>query len=162
MCSFQRRHIRIDTQALYRILCKIEIVPTKDGKRMDENGKPKPIKVTEAEFFEDKIDQWNLYFDVEKILELVHYKKEFDCQICSDGVSVSIMYKKPKVQPVEITDQEVIRRYGSDCLDRFIFELGVDPGMRTWNAAVRRNILTSEEVILFFYTYIFSMQKVHS
>ncbi|XP_031618637.1 uncharacterized protein LOC116337846 [Contarinia nasturtii] len=145
MCTFQRRHIRIDTDALYVILSNAKLVPRKCGKRTRKDGTTNFKNITSNEFRTNKILSWNLFFDVEKILKLVHNKKEFDSQICSDGVSVSLMYKKPKVPPVETTDDEIKAMYDSNELK---YAVGCDPGMRTWNASVRRDLHTKEEVNL--------------
>lgn len=145
MCSFQRRHIRIDTEALYSILCKLNIIPRKYGLRICKDGSPNLRNITSKEFNHNAINSWNLFFDVEHMEKIASNKNEFAGQICSDGVSVSIMYKKPKVQPVEATDDEILKMYATH---NFVYELGIDPGMRTWIAVVRRNIRTKEEVIL--------------
>lgn len=92
----------------------------------------------------NKTGSWSLFFDMEKIKRLVKYKKEFGHSIVTDGVSCSILYEQPEQQAAETDDQEVLRRYQAG---EFFYELGIDPGMRTWCAAVQRNIRTSEVVI---------------
>lgn len=142
MCSFQRRHIKIDTTVLYNILCNIKQAPKKNGKTT-KKGKVKEVNITQDEFLLNKTGSWGLFFDMEKIKRLVKYKKEFGHSIVTDGVSCSILYEQPERQAAETDDQEVLRRYQAG---EFFYELGIDPGMRTWCAAVRRNIRTSEEV----------------
>lgn len=165
MCSFQRRHIRIDTQALYKIICHAKKVPQVHGARVNKDGTPTWKNTSEAEFFKDKLLSWNLFFDVEKMARLVHFKQAFNYQICSDGVSASIMFNEPKHPPVEPDDSEVLKMYRSN---RFVYELGVDPGERTYNATVRRCIATGEEVkfvikmyIKFHYNYYLSVSIYH-
>lgn len=80
-----------------------------------------------------------------KILKLAHNKRAFHCQLCTDGVSATILYDKPKVQAKDISDEELIKMYRANL---FTYELGIDPGYRTWNATVRINIRTGEEVSL--------------
>lgn len=144
MCSFQRRHIRIDTHALYTILCKVGIVSKKIGKRKLKDGTIEEVNISQSEFSANPIRTWNLYFDMQKILEFVHNKKQFHYQIMTDGVSATILYNKPEEQQERITNEDLLQQYRAGL---FVYELGIDPGMRTWNATVRRNIQTGEEVI---------------
>lgn len=137
MCTFQRRHIRIDTDVLYRLLCKTKLVQTKMGKR------EKPINITQTEFFADKSDNWYRFIDLDKIAQMVKGKKAFDFQLISDGVAATVLYLKPKQPEVPISKAEVLRQYNAGL---FYYLLGIDPGMRTYNATVRRNINTGEEV----------------
>jgi hypothetical protein len=158
ICTFQRRHIYIDTEALYQILASIKLVPKKCGKQKSKKGKIKMINITRDEFtcaqkkgkpkdLEKKRDivmkSWSLYFDMNKIGKWVNFKKDFNEMICSDGVSVSIMYDKPKVPPPVLSDQELLAEYRAK---KFKYELGNDPAERTWNATVRRDLATKEEV----------------
>ncbi|XP_031636640.1 uncharacterized protein LOC116349379 [Contarinia nasturtii] len=145
MCSFQRRHIRIDTDALYTILASVKLVPLKCGLKKRKDKTTNSINITSNEFRRNKILSWNLFFNVEKVQQLVHFKKYFDFQICSDGVSVSMMYKKPKLPPLEISDAEIMKMYKGNKLK---YAIGCDPGMKTWNASVRRDLDTKEEVNL--------------
>lgn len=137
MCSFQRRHIRIDTDQLYSLVCKLQIVPKKIGKRK------KFINITQDEFLHDKSGSWNLFFDREKIDKMVHSNRPFDKQIVSDGVSVTVSYLKPKEQQMPISNEKVLEMYYGGI---FYYILGIDPGERTYNATVRKNIYTGEEV----------------
>lgn len=137
MCSFQRRNIRIDSDVLYRLLCETDLVPKKDGKRKDK------INIKYPEFSKDMYGNWNRVFDLDKITKMVHGKKTFDFQILSDGVSVTMLFTKPKTPEVPVSKEEVLAQYHAGV---FFYELGIDPGMRTWNATVRRNIKTGEEV----------------
>lgn len=62
ICSNQRRHIRIDTEVLYRLLAEIGIVPKKCGKT-----KAEPIvNITRNEFRTNKPGSWGLFFDTRK------------------------------------------------------------------------------------------------
>lgn len=136
-CSFQRRHIRIDTDVLYRLLCETKLVPKKDGIRKDK------VNIKSPEFSRDQYGNWNRVFDLSQIYKMVHGKKTFDFQILSDGVSVTMLYLKQTTAAVPISREEVVMQYDAGL---FFYELGIDPGMRTWNATVRRNIKTGEEV----------------
>lgn len=145
ICSFQRRHIRIDTDALYNILCKVKAIPKKTGNRKLKDGTSNFVNIGSNEFRKNPIASWNLFFDVDKMLKLAHNKREFHGQILTDGVAATILYDTPKVQAEEISDEEVIEMYRAKL---FTYELGIDPGYRTWNATVRKNIRTGEEVSL--------------
>lgn len=139
MCTFQRRHIRVDTDVLYRLACETKAIPQKIGLR-----KKNPWRnITVKEFFANQRGSWGLYFDLEKIDAMVKGKKQFDHQIATDGVSASVLYLRPIKCEAPIPDEEVLRRYHAG---EFYYELGIDPGMRTWNATVRRDIRTGEEV----------------
>lgn len=140
ICSNQRRHIRIDTQVLYNLVCRIKIVPQKIG----ESKKQQPINIIRNEFFLNKSGSWFIYFNKDLIVKMVKNKKMFAHQIVSDGVSVSVIYKRPDQPEPEIPKEEVRRRFE---LGNFWYLLGIDPGMRTYNATVRRCLRTGEEVI---------------
>lgn len=147
MCSFQRRHIRIDTSALFTILSKVNLLPQKCGARKKKDGDINWVNIKQKEFLQNHMGSWNICFDLEKINGLVHNKREFNCQIVSDGVSATIVYKKPKATCIELSDEEVLEMYTSG---QFPYELGIDPGERTYNATVRRCTITGEEVIMTF------------
>lgn len=142
ICRFQRRHIKIDTTVLYNILCSIKKVPQKIG-MTTKTGKVKFRNIEQNDFLKNKPDSWNLFFDMDKINRLVKYKKQFGNSIVTDGVSCSVLFEQPQEQAAELDNEELRRRYEAG---RFFYELGIDPGMRTWNATVRRNIRTGEEV----------------
>lgn len=140
MCSFQRRHIRIDTDVLYALLAEKNKVPLKLGERKSWRN------VTAKEFGSNMKGSWGLFFDLDKIMKMVNGKKTFDHQIVSDGVSATVCYFKPNQPEPVILNDELLRRYDAG---EFWYELGIDPGMRTWNATVRRDYFTGEEVSKF-------------
>lgn len=145
ICSFQRRHIRIDTRALYDILAKVNLLPKKCSAKKAKNGKVNQINITMEEFSRNRIGSWNLFFDVDQILKLSHIKRDFHCQIVSDGVSATILYDKPKVQPVELSDEQVCEKLESG---EITIVAGMDPGDKTYNATVCLDLTTGEEVSL--------------
>lgn len=79
-----------------------------------------------------------------KIISQVRNKKQFINQIVSDGVSVTVLYDQPKRETVPPSNEQIRQRLSAG---EFSYILGIDPGMRTWNAAVRYNYNTGEEVI---------------
>lgn len=139
-CSFQRRHIRIDTDALYNLLCAAKQVPKKLG------SIKKWINIKDFEFRRNPTGGWALFFDMDRIVKMANGKKTFENQILSDGVSATVLYLKPIQAEPEIRNEEIVRKYEAG---QFWYELGIDPGMRTWNATVRRNAFTGEEVSKF-------------
>ena len=80
---------------------------------------------------------------MDKINKLVNGKKQFERQILSDGVSATVLYLRQNRAEQPVPREEILRRYAAG---EFTYELGIDPGMRTWNATVRRNCFTGEEV----------------
>lgn len=142
VCTFQRKHIKICTTVLYEILCGVKEIPKKCG-ATTKKGKVNEINITRNEFNSNKDGSWGLFFDLNKINSFVSNQKTFKHTILSDGVSCSILFEQPKVEADELSDAELATRYNSG---EFTYELGIDPGMNTWNATVRRNILTKEEV----------------
>lgn len=139
MCTFQRKHIRIDTSQLYQLVCETKIVPKKIGK----GKKQEDINITQNEFLRNNSGSWDLFFNRAKIERMVHGRKVFDNQIVSDGVSATVLYLKPTIPKVPISDEEVLEMYNGGI---FYHILGIDPGERTYNATVRKNISTEEEV----------------
>lgn len=139
ICSNQRRHIRIDTEVLYSLLAEIGHVPKKVGKT-----KAKPlVMIKPNEFRANEVGGWGLFFDTSKISAMVKGKKQFNLQIVTDGVSATVIYRRPKrAKPASM--KETVRWLLS--LGFFYYILGIDPGMRTFNATVRRDLRTGEEV----------------
>lgn len=158
VCSFQRRHIRIDTDVLYNLLCAAKQVPQR-CLAQTKKGVVKMRNCKQKEFRENATFNWCWFFDIEKIDSQVNFKKDFAFQLMSDGVSVSVLYERP-VGPTAALDDDEIRKMW--LAGEFSYELGIDPGMRTWNATVRRDLRNGEEVIfekqlLFSFVHCFSV-----
>lgn len=148
ICSFQRRHIKIDTTALYNILCGIKAVPRKIGARMSVKGEMTWINTKQNEFLANMPGSWRLFFDMDKIKELGLNKKTFGNSIVTDGVSCSVMFEKPPKPDIELNKAELIQKIEAGGIRN---QIGLDPGMKTFIAAVRKNLVTGEEVTTFFY-----------
>lgn len=148
VCTFQRKHIKICTTVLYEILCKIAKIPKKCG-MTTKKGTVNEINITRTEFNSNQTGSWDLFFDMNKINSLASNHQTFSHVILSDGVSCSVQFKQPKAGDLGdedgLTDEEIQRMW---LAGEFAYELGIDPGMRTWNAAVRRDWRTGEEVII--------------
>lgn len=59
-------------------------------------------------------------------------------------LSVSIHYKVKTEALDKLVDAQLVKQLYEN--GEFVYELGIDPGMKTWNATVRRNIATGKEV----------------
>lgn len=144
ICSWQRTHVMFSNKELHSMMCETGCIPK------GEDGK----QISCREVIELKAHYWNQIFDLRKIFRLGKRKKTFHHGILTDGVSVSILFEKGKVDDEALmSKEEIIRKYLNG---EFIYELGIDPGMKTWNASVRRTIATGKEVcrtkeLLFFY-----------
>ena len=149
MCTFKRRNFRIDTDALWHVLNKIDLLPTVKG-LLTVKGVQKWRKMTKNEFYANIPTYWGIYFDLNKINNLVKYKKQFHYQIVTDGVSVTVLYKRPEHKECEPSDAEVEQRRANG---EFANEIGFDPGMRTYIAGVIYNFFTGREVIFLYIFY---------
>ncbi|XP_055310426.1 uncharacterized protein LOC129573642 [Sitodiplosis mosellana] len=57
-----------------------------------------------------------------------------------DSMSASVLFNKPKQEQTELSPEDILAMYRD-----FFYEVGVDPGLKTRNASVRRTIDTEEE-----------------
>jgi hypothetical protein len=137
LCSYQRKHIEVDTHVLYRMTSNLKLLP---------KAKSNPMRwgstVDEDEFFERRDEMWQHFINFEKIESILKKKRKFLSRIITDGVSATIIFSIPKREFVQL-DENIRRIYLNGF---FIYELGIDPGMKTWNATVRRTIATKKEV----------------
>lgn len=106
-----RKHIQYDRRAFHSMLCSLKIVPTK------LNDKGRTVQVTDREF------DWN---------EFINVKSNFHGSFTTDGVSVCIKYDREKVVIKSLSPPKKIVRYNFNC------EIGMDPGLRLFIAAVKK------------------------
>lgn len=130
LCNFQLKHIKIDNTELTEIA-------TRKMKTFEKEDKY-------WQYDDNRPDCWSSIFDLDKIRKIGKQHKDFYYQFVSDSVSVSLMYVKKK----RMTDGETQLKMISVDLNKgkIIYELGIDPGMRTYNATVRRTVKTNKEV----------------
>lgn len=129
LCSFRLKHIKIDDYEFN------ELAKTKLFRSQNTSD-----------------DRWNSILDIAHINRIGKTHKRFHHQIVTDGVSVSLIYVKTK-NPVD--EEQVIKQISDDFnMNRIIYELGIDPGMKTWNATMRRTVRTNKEVIFLIDTMI--------
>lgn len=131
LCSFQRTHIRFDTDCLSRLYSEWEAT-----------GKLKRDEMTSKEFFDDRYNQWNQIFDLPKIYKLARYKKQFHCQLVTDGVGVSILFNVKK-SDLGVNEAAIREQYANGDISH---EFGIDRNARTWLAVMRKNVVTGTEV----------------
>lgn len=135
--NFHLRHIQVDNTLFYAIACKLGALKVAPGQRK------KFINISAEEYKANPHRWWGHVFDMRKINRLGKRHKTFDCTIMTDSVSVSLMFIKAN-RPLVETDVEKIKEMYRN--EQFVYELGIDPGARTWNATVRRHIATNTEV----------------
>jgi len=104
-----RKHIQYDRRAFHALLCALKIVPKK------LNDKGRTVQVTDREF------DWN---------EFINVKFNYHGSFTTDGVSVCIKYDRKVIK--SISDPRKILRYNFNC------EIGMDPGLRLFIAAVKK------------------------
>ncbi|XP_055321799.1 uncharacterized protein LOC129577947 [Sitodiplosis mosellana] len=136
ICHHTRKAVRIDADVLYRMMCETGTSPR------DEYGRQHTVghvtsKSNQAYYF-------NMIFNMEKINRVLKANKKFE-HILSDGVSASILYSVKKTVVDKLVEDGLVRKRYSDGF--YVYELGIDWGMKTWNATVRRRINNDKERI---------------
>lgn len=134
--DFKMKHIRIDAHLFYFIACKLKALKLKVGVFNQK------INISKEDYDDDLWRYWNCIFDMDKI-EKVRNGMAFDYAIVTDSVAVSLSYLKREHPSREHTNEEIKRMYENN---QFTFVLGMDPGVRTWCAAVRKHIQSGVEV----------------
>ncbi|XP_055317515.1 uncharacterized protein LOC129576423 [Sitodiplosis mosellana] len=134
--DFDLKHIRIDVTLFYEIACGLGALKHAIGKR---GGK---VNISREVYNKNPAQWWKHVFNMKKINKIGGRKMKFDCSIMTDSVSVSLMYIKSNrmLDAKDLKTIEDMYREG-----RFVYELGIDPGVRTWNATVRRTVATGDE-----------------
>lgn len=134
ICSHMRKTIRIDCQVLYHMMCELKIIP-----RHEEKGK----QFSCGEIYAEEAYYFNQIFNMDHINRILKTNKTF-AHIVSDGVSVSIVYKVPKRVVENMEADGIVKKKFNE--GHYVYEIGIDPGMKTWLAVVRRHISTGKEV----------------
>lgn len=135
--NFHLKHIRIDATLFYQIACKLCALKLAVGMK---GGK---VNISRDWYNLNPSYYWNFVFDMKKIKKIGGPNKTFDCTIMTNSDSVSLIFVKAN-RALDQIDLAKIRRMYENF--EFVYELGVDPGVRTWNATVRRRIDTGSEV----------------
>lgn len=123
----------MEATGFYKLCCELDIVP-----RIGVRGG----RMLRQQFNVDLWNRWNEVFDIHKINRMGK-RKPFHFMIHTNGVGVSLLYDVKKEDIAPMAPEEIKRKYRAG---EFVNELGIDPGMKTWNATVRRNIRTGKEV----------------
>lgn len=134
--DFKMKHIRIDISQFFKMVKPMGVMKGGVGVRGFK------IDIHESDYKKDPSTYWDRVFDMKKIVR-IGGKKEFDFGIVTDSVDVSLCYVKPERETIEYTDGDINFMYERG---DFVFVLGMDPGVRTWNATVRKHIQSGVEV----------------
>lgn len=136
LCGFTRKFVEIDNKELYAMMKQWNLLP----KDYSKSKKGRFIEV--QQFNLEKELHWNSIFDMENIRNLSCH--QFRYHMLSDGVSVVLHFDKPKPPLSESIAADIIKqKIDNNTLD---YEIGMDPGMRTYMAVVRRDVRTGAEV----------------
>jgi len=114
-----RKHIQYDRRAFHALLCALKIVP----KKLSDKGRT--VQVTDREF------DWNEFINVRQLRcpGPEGPKANYHGSFTTDGVSVCVKYDrifKPK-HPIDSSKK-----------NNFNCEIGMDPGLRLFIAAVKK------------------------
>lgn len=139
LCDYKLKHTRFDQKDCYALASKWDLLPK------HRNPVTRRMNRREREYYNDRKDElWNLLFNMDKIRRIgKRLAPYFHFQIVTDGTTASVLFKKPKKESNFFCLLMVFIKY---MLGYFVFEIGVDPGDKTWIAGVRRNIQTKVEV----------------
>lgn len=132
---FKMKHIRIDTHLYYQIARKFGVLKLEKGKRG-------LINISKDQFDRDPDRYWDLIFDMQKIKKIGR-KKIFDHAIVTDSMSASLQFLEKQRDTEEKSDEDVAKAWEEG---EFEFGLGMDTGVRTWNAIDRLHFKTLSEV----------------
>ncbi|XP_031618447.1 uncharacterized protein LOC116337743 isoform X2 [Contarinia nasturtii] len=133
--DFDMKHIRIDIHLFYLIARKFGALKLAKGKR------GQPINIEKTEYDSNPAIYWDLIFDLPKISKLGN-GKEFDFAVATDSVAVSLCFVKPERNTPELDNNTIKEKYNNF---EFDYVLGIDPGVRTWNATVRKHVRSGNE-----------------
>lgn len=134
--DFKMKHIRIDTHMFFKFACTLGALKLAKGKRK------KLINIEKSWFDKNEWYCWDQVFDMNKISK-IGKAKEFDYAIVTDSVACSLCYMQPERAPADFSNEQIDDMYENG---EFEFVLGMDPGVRTWNATVRKHIQSGVEV----------------
>lgn len=134
--DFKMKHIRIDIHLFYEIASKLGALKFAKGFR------GQPVNISKETYYNNAFAYWGQIFNMDKI-ERIGNGREFDYAIVTDSVDVSLCFVKPESESNDLTNEQI-----KDMYEKGVFEfvLGMDPGVRTWNATVRRHIQSQVEV----------------
>lgn len=135
--NFHMKHIRIDSHCFYYIACKLGALKMAKGQRGQATN------IAKKDYDNNLSHCWNRIFNMDKIEKIGKANKTFDFAIVTDSVDVSLCCLKPDRPSRELTNEQIDNMYENN---QFHFVLAMDPGVRTWNATVRKHILSGVEV----------------
>jgi len=150
LSDYHLKHTRFDHTDCYNLTSSFKALPTHKNPRTGRKNRE-----SKESYKNDKWALWNILFDMDKIDKMGKNWKGFNFQFQTDGVSVSLLFKK-KEKPAKYNFPNLLMIFLKYMCCYFVFEIGIDPGDKTWLAAVRRNIATKIEVnkYILFYLYV--------
>lgn len=134
VCSFMRKPVKFCANMVYAMLCSTKKIDR------DENGNQRSEKFVS----QHKAHYFNEIFNMDHINRILKANKEFRYHILCDGESASLLYNVPTNVLRQLEDDGLVRKRYYD--GYYVYELGLDPGMKTWNSTVRRHIDSGKEV----------------
>ncbi|XP_055302910.1 uncharacterized protein LOC129568699 [Sitodiplosis mosellana] len=133
--DFKMKHIRIDIHLFYQMACKLGAIKLAKGLF------GQPVNISKKVYDSNPFVSWDTIFNMDKI-QKVGNRKTFDYTIVTDSVAVSLCFLKPECPSHEYSHEQINDMYENGV---FRFVLGMDPGVRTWNATVRKHIASGVE-----------------
>lgn len=135
MHSFKRKHIRLDTDAYYRLLQQIKLCPLVPS-RSKKKTKPK-VGMDFTRFMREKSKHWFSFFNKPKFKRMEKQQKKFHYQIVSDGVAASVLFENRNRKSTRAADtREIQRKYNEHVYEN---QCGIDLGYKLWVACVKKN-----------------------
>lgn len=134
--DFKMKHIKIDIHLFYEFAGKLGALRTETGWFCQ------PKKVSKEKYEANLSKYWDEIFNMPKIMKVGGHKT-FDFAFFTDGVGISLCFVKKGQPSVELTNEQINEKFQNN---EFKFVLGMDPGVRTWNATVRKHIESGIEV----------------
>lgn len=141
--DYHMKHIRIDTHLFFEMACKLGALKLAIGATKNK------VNISKDEFYDNEVFCWDRVFKMDKI-NAIGKQRTFDFAIVTDSVDASLCFVKPQSDSVKFTDEQIADMYDNNSFD---FVLGMDPGVRTWNATVRKHIQSGVEVHNAFIVY---------
>lgn len=149
--SWQRRHIRIDTDAYLRLLQELNLDPKVRTKLKGKRAQEKPfVQMNFETFNKNRTVYWlddsgkqktkavkKGFFSNKVITNMERGGKMFSFQIHTDGISATVLFEYQKTKNCEKDPEKYtseLRQMISE--KKFDRKIGIDPGYKIWIGAV--------------------------
>lgn len=146
-CDCHLKHIKIDSTDCYYLASKFRSLPqiVNEGTGRKNNRPLKYYtdkKLPNAVKGERQAELFDTLFDMDKIRKNGKQHKMFYGQIVTDSVSASVIYERGARAILYCMFSMIMAWFNN----QYKNVIGIDPGDKTWMAAVRRNIQSRVEV----------------